>query len=431
MAGLGDALRRPWRSSAIWIVLQAMAVWTVVCIVLLNVNLNVGGPDTQMDNWVKGALAISWLLFLLRYLTVCAAPPTTANEVPYNVDFELWRQCFAMAHFAMTRGKTPDKRDLTAIQELAQATDWNIPSPDRVAVLADAHKRLSKLVAPALPKTIVLLSNFEAEAPTATGDVAPPTRRQESFIWLGNVRVARMMLGLAVALLPIFIALALFKGTSLDSADGLFVGDFQDKSATAIYLIVASALGASFAALFKVRKYVEHLNYDDQYESSYWVRFVLGLVAGMILAVLFAALVPNDENTQFRITVPILALVGGFSSDLVYRILKRIIDSIETLLEGSASEAIETERRQAEARLREQELDANQHLAEKVWEGRNREIANLLSLLETIPAGEPGDAARALLTERLVALVEETETDGEPSSQVTADSTDGTEGTSG
>ncbi len=366
------------------------------------------GSDANTDLWIWGAILLSWLLFVARYLMLVVAPPIKETPKKYDVDLELWAQCFSMAQFAMERGKTPDAHDLATIQRYAGIT-WDRYNLKRMTELTEAHKHLSRLVSPALPKTIVLLSKFNLDIEEKTSK----KKTEESFTWLGNVQVARMMLGLALALLPVFIGLALYKGTSLNSPTDLVQGGFLDKAATATYLIVASALGASFAALFKVRKYVERLNYDDQYESSYWVRFILGMVAGLLLSVLLSTLLPTSDDTQeFRITLPILALIGGFSSDLVYRILKRLIDAVETLIEGSASEVNEAEKQRSEARLREQEAEAKQHLDDELREGRQKEMATLIAMLGHLPEGEAGTPARDKISERLAELVRPTSDDG-------------------
>ena len=37
-------------------------------------------------------------------------------------------------------------------------------------------------------------------------------------------------------------------------------------------------------ALFEANKYVVASTFDPKYESSYWIRFVLGLIAGLLLS---------------------------------------------------------------------------------------------------------------------------------------------------
>jgi hypothetical protein len=403
LKSLRTRLAAPWQSGAQWLFLELIVIWTGLCVVLLNVDL--GKDETKAEPWLWGLIIVPWVLFIIGYVMASFAPKPE-EELPYNVDYEMFRQCLAMSKFATQRGKTPDSDDLSAVQDYynLSTTQWDSNDPKRVFKLRSAHEHLSRLVAPALPQTIVTMSGLDS--PRSADKTTPgiPRTRHDGFTWLGSFRLARMMLGLALALLPLFIALAMTKGTSIDQSTALFKGEFIDKTLTAAYLVTASALGASFAALFKVRRYVENLSYDDQYESSYWVRFVLGLLAGLILSVSLSNLLPTD-NQQFKISVPLLALIGGFSSDLVYRILKRLLDAIETLIQGSTSEIIEAERISSAARLHELNVETQAKADQKVLEAESREISALLDMKTKIPDDATGVEAREQLDQRLTELV--------------------------
>lgn len=90
-------------------------------------------------------------------------------------------------------------------------------------------------------------------------------------------------------------------------------------------LLAASAIGASFAGLFKANSFVTQGVYDPKHESSYWVRFVVGLISGITLTQLIPInldavaqsttdMIAVDTNSEanhaaIRITT---ALLGGF-----------------------------------------------------------------------------------------------------------------------
>ena len=114
-------------------------------------------------------------------------------------------------------------------------------------------------------------------------------------------------------------------------------------------LMASAAIGASFAALFKANGYVTDGSYDPKYESSYWVKFVVGLIAGIILTQLIpinldavahaAGEAQGDKSgggishAALRIT---MALVGGFSANLVYKILDRIVFAVQSFIQPPA-----------------------------------------------------------------------------------------------
>lgn len=95
-----------------------------------------------------------------------------------------------------------------------------------------------------------------------------------------------------------------------------------------IFFLAAGGIGAAFAALFRAYVYIAEGTYDPKYESSYWIRFILGLMAGVLLP----ALVPLG-TTSSAVTRPALALVGGFSAALVYRILQRLVDVVGSIFQ--------------------------------------------------------------------------------------------------
>jgi hypothetical protein len=130
------------------------------------------------------------------------------------------------------------------------------------------------------------------------------------------------------------------------------------------FLLAAAGLGACFAGLFQANRYIANSTFDPKYESSYWIRIVLGLMAGMILS----ELIPLDifggggaENSGSGVTTstqalgkPVLALLGGFSAAAVYRIIARIIDALESLVWGDGKETTAAQEQAARAQFESQ-----------------------------------------------------------------------------
>jgi hypothetical protein len=405
-------LRRPLGTKSFWVLFGGLLLWTLFLGVTLRMDFDLD-PDSRhaafedsvwallIGSWVVGAAA-----FMLRSAFDAQPTPAPFRELRDS----MWQECHAMAQYALERGKTPESDDLRVLQAISpsigRADDQGTAlTPRQIRELAAAHKRLAALVAPAMPKTLALLSFRAGQSAT------PGAFRPSSLAWLGQVRLVRMMLGVAIVLLPLFVALALAVGTRLSSSDGLFAGDLVVRLQTAAYLVVASALGAAFASLYKARRYIESLSYDDQYESSYWVRFVQGLLAGLILAVLLSQALPTDtggtDETSFRLGVPLLALIGGFSSDLVYRILRRIIEAVETLFEGGVNDKLDAEAERQETRLRLQKLESEHLLTAKVTANVQAEVAALLQVREMLATDGSAAAARSEIDRRITKLLGE------------------------
>lgn len=70
-----------------------------------------------------------------------------------------------------------------------------------------------------------------------------------------------------------------------------------------------------------------------KFTSSYWTRFVLGLIAGLVLS----ELVPIGGEGWKELTKPTLAILGGFSVDIVHKVLARIVNTVEILIMPSES----------------------------------------------------------------------------------------------
>jgi hypothetical protein len=207
-------------------------------------------------------------------------------------------------------------------------------TPAQVRQLVRAHAELVRLVAPATPRTILLLSEG----------------RRSPLSMLGPVRLVRQMLVAVLILLALFVALSTTKYVNKTSGDiltstglGLFVNE--------LFFLTAGGLGAAFSALFTAYRYIADGTYDPKYESTYWLRFILGLMAGLLLPALIPLTGSTDNETFTR---PLLALLGGFSAAVLYRILERLVGAVESLVRADSRELRVARRDAAYARATEQ-----------------------------------------------------------------------------
>jgi hypothetical protein len=187
--------------------------------------------------------------------------------------------------------------------------------------LLAAHQHLTRIVAPATPRTILLFASAD---------------RRSRLSFLGPVRLVRHMLVAATICLVAFILLA--TSPEVDQTSGnVFNSSGTSLLVNLLFYLAAAGIGASFAALFTAYRYVATTTYDPKYESSYWMRFILGLIAGVILP----ALVPvASQGNASDMTRPLLALLGGFSASFVYRLLDRLVQTAESLVRGDPRDAV-------------------------------------------------------------------------------------------
>ncbi|NKC14819.1 MAG: hypothetical protein GKR94_22330 [Gammaproteobacteria bacterium] len=257
-------------------------------------------------------------------------------------------QCQTMIFFALNNGKdvpgalvqavqTIAQHALPAAQHRAQERDDGMGEPassgidaggreppaepkrldaSELAALSEAHGKLAALVAPARPETLLTL-------------FGPAGGRLGSF---SRLPLLRWLLIAAGAFLLLFII------SSLSSDVTTGGSDWARNSGAALllnelFLLSAAGMGASFAQLYEVHKYVRDATYDASYEPIYWIRLVLGVTSGMIIAMLvdLEALL-DSERVHFG--QPTLAMLGGFSASAVYRILSRFVETLEALVRG-------------------------------------------------------------------------------------------------
>jgi len=276
-----------------------------------------------------------------------------------NLIDETVAEAAAMADYALSCGDEVPAPLLESLQVIADDQDTRPPaerseSPSaaqaaRIGELARVHHGLTRIVHPANPRSILLLS-----------------RERHRPLWIRLFGPVPLIRGLIVAAL---IFVAAWIGLSLTgAADGTV--DWQsehgiDLLIEELHLLAAAGVGAAFASLFLAIRYVTRGTYDPTYASSYWIRLVLGVVAGMILALL----VPLQGDALGNIGTPVLAMVGGFSVGVVYRILKHLASTVESLVgvDPDARTSAAAER----SRTREEVIQERIRLGKEMMEVRD------------------------------------------------------------
>lgn len=264
-----------------------------------------------------------------------------------NLREQLFREGRAMAEYALANGCKVPASVIRAIESFAIPGEEDIEEEAKVnqqkdiEELVTAHGILVKLVEPAKPKTILLL-DMEQKA--------------KGFLkFLGPVALIRQMMIAAILSLTFFVMLAMTEEVSVNS--GNIMSQFGPKLLiNLLFYLAAAGLGASFAGLYKANAYITKGTFDPTYHASYWIRFFLGLIAGLVLAIMVSEDYFNKNVSgdvaflEQGIVRPMLAMLGGFSADLTYTILNRLVETFQSLFMGSTKNKIE---------VKEQEMKAN------------------------------------------------------------------------
>jgi hypothetical protein len=307
------------------------------------------------------------------------AAPALLQAVLLPVPEQLLLDCRVMARHLLSSGANVPA-GLIARLELLSAV------PEHCRELVDVHNRFSRLVAPATPRSLVYIAGEEAS--------------RGPFDFLGEVPLVRRMMAVALVSTVTLFCVSLSPMVS-GNAEGfsLLANSGYSLALHLVFLVAAASIGACFANLYRVKGYVKDGTFDPVYESSYWIRYVLGLLAGTLVALLIpvetwlAGGEKGGANGMVQaMGKPTLALLGGFSSSAVYRILDRMVTALETVVSGDPRDAATMQGRLWEARISEREAQTRLEAAEQLAVLQERAAGGGAG--PALPAPGAGETAR-------------------------------------
>lgn len=324
--------------------------------------------------------------------------------IAFKTQTQTLAECETMVRYAQAQGKTIPSHilkqlsDLNAIaHELNQDiktgnTDQLDPRSLNMALIGDLHRELAVVIAPATPATVLLMET---------------NKRKGLFGLLGPVPLVRRLN--IITMLCLLTFLGLFFAKEVDSIS--INGDILSYEGMAfvyneLVILCMAALGASFYALFEVYKYITKNSYDPKYDSIYWIRFVLGIVSGVILAqFIFVSpeilgedvsdvadnVTKSRELGGFMTYKPLLAFLGGFSARVVHKILNSMVEAIETFISGSARDMVATREQAAKVKMQQTIDGLKQKNAQIESVERMKSTMKLMQLKEELNHGANAD----------------------------------------
>lgn len=297
--------------------------------------------------------------------------PRSSPPIP-NMREQLLHECVAMVKYALASGmRVPAAAVTTVDQGRAAGADAS-----DVAALTRVHDQLSKLVAPATPRALLLMGDEHV---------------RNRLPMLGPVGLVRRMMIAAVVSMVVFIAVTLTKSSG-DNSITIQTGSGLGLLTVELLWLSAAAMGASFAMLMQMSTYVVQRSYDPKYEASYWIKFFLGVMAGFIMVSLVPVNEANGSGTS--LLKPTIALLGGFSASAVYRILTRLVETIESFFRGDPK-----------AEIARREEAARAAAGEETQQVRIGLAAQLVKLQQEVSAGADAAAVGQRLQEIMGGLV--------------------------
>jgi len=277
---------------------------------------------------------------VLKEDAVAAAPPAAGKEAmgtsSRRLRDRLLNECEAMAQHALSASiDVPadlfDRYDAYLNGAADPGTDQRGSSD--LARLPTVHAELAKLIAPAKPSAVLLMRD-EAERRPFWSSLGPVPIARHFFLLS-----ALSLIGLLGVSLSSEINSENLKKSLLEiSGYKLFV--------TEGFLLAAASLGSCFANLQRLKSFISAGTYDPKFQSSYWARWVMGVISGILLSQILYGVITGmqgeDHATMLspELGEPALALLGGYSADLVHRALNRVIAAVDTLIGGQPDRPI-------------------------------------------------------------------------------------------
>jgi hypothetical protein len=259
-----------------------------------------------------------------------------------NLKEQLVEECFVMAKHSFSKGLPMNPRHLKGFNSLlidpTELLDNAVEGKSQIATfdfetLVILHQHLSHVIAPATPGSILLLEGH---------------RQSKGILrWLGPVPLVQYLILIALIALITLLAAGISPAVSEQSIQqSIFDGQGKAMLINVVFILAAAVLGATFSALFKVNRYISSQTYEAIHLSSYWIRFVLGVISGIILS----ELISISDSKSGMMTKPLLALLGGFSAGVVYKLLTKLESTVEALFSSDARDMMNARDKELQAR---------------------------------------------------------------------------------
>jgi hypothetical protein len=194
-----------------------------------------------------------------------------------------------------------------------------------VELANEIHDDLLKLVSPASPASIRASSLRLSRNP--------------ALFWICVSAIAFFI----IFIIPIFLPLFNVKNEEIFDL---------------LRIVGGAGLGSAFYALYTASHYVKNSTFNPKYSQTYVVRFLLGILSGIILALFLRDSFidkagdpksPDGSSPLSRLSVAALALIGGYAAEAVARILDRVSETLVTLVSGGDKDKAEAVKSKATA----------------------------------------------------------------------------------
>lgn len=245
-----------------------------------------------------------------------------------NVTDNLFNELRAMLVHAAGQGQAIPPTIVTFVhffdEKLNRQSDGNEQplEPEDLIRLSTYYNQMSQLIYPSKPNSVLLMQKH------ASG----------LFGFLGPILLVRQLTLLAMLFLISTVTLVLSKEVNhvtlnqglLESSGGVLLLNL-------LFLLSCAGLGATFSCLHQLFRFINSNTYDPKFDASYWLKVIMGLMSGLMISELIpiSTLEAGSSSSVQDLDKPLMALMGGFSSNIIYSVLSRLLVLVEQLFGAS------------------------------------------------------------------------------------------------
>ena len=222
---------------------------------------------------------------------------------------QMYKQVLMMSDYALANG--------VKIPENVKKCLIDFESKDE---LLDAHMVLSELIAPTTPKSLEYNVSIKDESKTGFWrHISPYPIIRELFV---ATLIAAM----------IFMATGLTEDVnSVNLSHGLLESSGLPLLYNSLFIASAAALGSCFSLLTEALSKIKSVSLNSGDKPYFRATLMLGIISGLLLS---EVVVTKDTTIESAISLNrmILALMGGFSSELVYKTMQALMEKLKQLV---------------------------------------------------------------------------------------------------
>ena len=183
--------------------------------------------------------------------------------------------------------------------------------------LINAHNLLCKNIAPASPKSISFM--------TAT------IKNGKNKNLMNSLPQVRNLILLAMFFLVLFVSSVMSEQVSNASlALGILGNNGWQSFSNFIFIAAISGMGVLFFLLKNISSSLKKGALVPEDTLEYTTQIILGVISGIIMSEIMSGVAVTADAVNF-LNKAGLALLGGFSSDAIFSILKSLVDKLKNI----------------------------------------------------------------------------------------------------